>query len=59
MKTTRRKSDLWVVGEEEAVVEAATTVVAAEVQESEVRTTPMLAPVAESKAYVPHSAEHV
>ena len=44
------------VGEEEAVAEAVATVAAAEVEAAEVRTTPVLAPVAESKAYVPHSA---
>ena len=44
------------VGEEEAVAEAVATVAAAEVEASEVRTTPVLAPVAESKTYVPHLA---
>ena len=44
------------VGEEEAVSEAVATVAAAEVEAAEVRTTPVLAPVAESKAYVPHLA---
>ena len=39
------------VGEEEAVA----TVAAAEVDAAEVRTTPVMAPVAESKAHVPHS----
>ena len=43
------------VGEKEAVAEAVTTVSAAEVEAAEVRTTPVLAPVAESKDYVPHS----
>ena len=43
------------VGEEEAVAEAVATVSAAEVEAEEVRTTLVLAPVAESKAYVPHS----
>ena len=42
------------VGEEEAFAEAVATVAAAEVEAAEVRTTPVLAPVAESKAYVPH-----
>ena len=44
------------VREEESVAGAVTTVVAAEVEAAEVRTTPVLAPVAESKAYVPHLA---
>ena len=44
------------VGEEEAVAEAVATVAAAEVEASEVRTTPVLALVAEIKAYVPHLA---
>ena len=44
------------VGEEEAVAEAVATVAATEVEAAEVRTTPVLAPVAESKTYVPHSA---
>ena len=44
------------VGEEEAVAEAVATVAAAEVEAAEVRTTPVLALVAESKAYVPHSS---
>ena len=44
------------VGEEEAVAEAVAIVAAAEVEAAEVRTTPVLAPVAESKAYVPHLA---
>ena len=44
------------VGEEEAVAEAVATVAAAEVDAAEVRTTQVLAPVAESKVYVPHSA---
>ena len=39
------------VGEEEAIAAAAEVAVAL------VRTTLVLAPVAESKAYVPHSAE--
>ena len=56
MRTPRRKSDPCVVGEEEAVAEAVATVAAAEVEKAEVRTTPVLAPVAESKAYVPHLA---
>ena len=43
------------VGEEEAVAEAVATVAAAEVETAEVRTTPVLAPVVESKVYVPHS----
>ena len=55
-RTTRRKSDPWVVGEEEAVAEAVATVAAAKVEATEVRITPVLAPVAESKAYDPHSA---
>ena len=44
------------VGEEEAVAEAVATVTAAEVEVAEARTTPVLAPVAESKACVTHSA---
>ena len=44
------------VGEEEAVAEAVETVASAEVEEAEVRTTPVLSQVAESKAYVLHSA---
>ena len=44
------------VGEEEAVAEAVATVAAAEVEAAEVRTNLVLAPVAESKAYVLHSA---
>ena len=44
------------VGEEEAVAEAVAIVAVAEVEVAEVRTTPVLAPVAESKAYVPHLA---
>ena len=44
------------VGEEEAVAEAVATVAAAEVEAAEVRTTPVLEPVAENKAYVPHLA---
>ena len=44
------------VGEEEAVAEAVAAVAAAEVEAAEVRTTPVLAPVEENKAYVPHSA---
>ena len=43
------------IGEEEAVAEAVATVADAEVKAAEVRTTPVLAPVAECKAYVPHS----
>ena len=56
MRTPRRKLDPCVVGEEEAVAEAVATVSAAEVEAAEVRTTPVLSPVAESKAYVPHLA---
>ena len=44
------------VGEEESVAEAVAIVSAAEAKADEVRTTPVLAPVAESKAYVPHLA---
>ena len=44
------------VGEEEAVAEAVATVTAAEVEAAEVRTTPVLAQVAESNDYVPHLA---
>ena len=44
------------VGEEAAVAEAVATVAEAEVEAAEVRNTPVLAPVAESKAYVPHLA---
>ena len=44
------------VWEEEAVAEAVATVAVAEVEAAEVKTTPVLAPVAESKASVPHSA---
>ena len=43
------------VGEEEAVAEEVATVAAAEVEAAEARTTPVLAPVEESKAYVLHS----
>ena len=44
------------VGDEESVAEAVATVVTAEVEAAEVRTTPVLAPLAESKAYVQHLA---
>ena len=44
------------VGEEEAVAEAAASVSAVEVEGAEVRTALVLAPVAESKAYVLHLA---
>ena len=44
------------VEEEEAVAEAVATVAAAEVEEAEVRTNPVLVPVAKSKDYVLHLA---
>ena len=44
------------VVEEEVAAEAVATVAATEVEAAEIRTTPVLAPVAESKAYVPRSA---
>ena len=55
-RTPNKKSDPCVVMEEEPVAEAVAKVAAAEVEAAEVRTTPVLAPVAESKAYVPHLA---
>ena len=44
------------VGEEEEFAEAVATVAAAKAEAAEVGTTLVLAPVAESRAYVPHSA---
>ena len=42
------------VGEEEAAATAVATVATADAESAEVRTTPVLATVAESKDYVPH-----